>query len=357
MKRLATHLGMLGVFLFALGGVTDAFAADFTNPDDVNVLERWNADGTPYNLTGSEGIVTGAIDFSSAGMSWAVSKPGSGQTKTGWLEWDFGRDITIGEVGTFWRAANHSPKTYRFLDDTNTVIATSTNPTRFPRGPDVPTMSGPVTTSKLRLEVDLDNVPGDPNPYFLSQTVHVWAYPVASETVPMDGTHNLFYEPGFVRTGGHAGWTALDMGANGNKPSAAGGTAVYEFTQEYNIIGALIPHYDSGRYLADAKIELSLDGTSWTTVFTDANGEWHFRTEASPRNLGYVVWDVPTEDNPALNAKYVRLSWGPNSSVVELTEFQVFGTEPVKEPSPIPEPATMALLGIGGIGLLLRRKK
>jgi hypothetical protein len=180
------------------------------------------------------------------------------------------------------------------------------------------------------------------------ELVHLGARPAASQAVPVDGTFNLFYQP-FTRIAGfndNGLWTD-DLPWVGQKPSSTAGFTTWQFDQPYNIRGALLPQYDQGRFLADAKIEISLDGINWTTVFDDANDAWVFRGEAAPRALGYAVW-TSTFAYGDLNAQYVRLSWGANGSTVELNEFVLFG-------GPVPEPAGLALLALGGAALLRRR--
>jgi len=304
---------------------------EFTNPQDVNILYRWNPDGTyglPITYSGGDNAQY-PFTYPANGMGWRVSKGGSAYLA--YAEWTFDQAVDLAKLSVQWRAQNHSPNNYRlvgYLGGTPTTLVDASNPSRY-AGTQTHDLAAPVTVDKLRLEFTVDTAAAPE--FYLAETCGVGAYLAAGQTLLMDGTYNLFEEPGWTKdTALYDAWTDRSFGTNGAKPSPAGGSVVYDFQREYNILGAAIGQYDSGRYLADAKIELSKNGTDWTTVFTDANGEWHYRTEAAPRNLGYVVWDVPTTNNPDLNARYLRLSWGANSNVVEITEFQVFGTDPVQ---------------------------
>ncbi|WP_256079924.1 PEP_CTERM-anchored TLD domain-containing protein [Massilia sp. YIM B04103] len=46
-----------------------------------------------------------------------------------------------------------------------------------------------------------------------------------------------------------------------------------------------------------------------------------------------------------------------SSGVIKVREFEVFGLEPYKDPEPVPEPASLALMGAGLLGLMLIRHR
>jgi len=89
----------------------------------------------------------------------------------------------------------------------------------------------------------------------------------------------------------------------------------------------------------------STDNVNYTTVVTDS-----FTPDAW-RNL---TWNTDAMASP-LVARYITF-WGLTSyggaGSVGLNELEVFGT-----PAAVPEPATMAALGLGALGLLIRRRR
>lgn len=323
----------------------------YAAPQTLNLLSRWNPDGS-YGWTYSEvdtwGGALGAVNFSAPGSSWRTNRGDYVAS----LEWDFGANVTLDQFEVTWRARDHSPDNYRILDGAGNVLVSRTDPLRFDGVTFTDNLATPVTTNKLRFEATLDTDGSKPW-YHLMELVHIAARPDASQAVPVDGTFNLFRQP-YTRVDGFndGGLWTDDLPWPGNKPPSSAGFTTWRFDQPYNIRGAALPLYDPGwwgRYMANVTIDLSLDGTTWKRVFTDADGQWKFLAEAAPRNQGYAVWDSLFAYGD-LNAQYVRLSWGANANVVELDEFLLFG-------GPVPEPAGLALLGLGGAVLLRRRTR
>ncbi|OPZ26477.1 MAG: F5/8 type C domain protein [Lentisphaerae bacterium ADurb.BinA184] len=345
MTRSLSNLVIAALVMVVLGvGAAQAAQWTFLNPTEVNLLERWDADGTyglPVVYSGDP--AWRAVDYSAPGSGWRVNKGGT--PYLAYAEWTFPQEVTLGNLDVFWRAYNHSPNNYQFLDGDGNIIASNADAGRF-EGLYTHPLSTPVTTDKLRLQFTMDTG----TDYYLAECNNVGAYLASGESLAIDGTYNILYDedaPATITGSGYSPtWYDHIHGSNGAKPDTAGGSIQFQLSQKYLINGAFIPQYDSGRYLANMALEVSMDGASWTTVYSDS--EWHFRTENPPRELGYVVLNSPYSTAPLL-AQYVRLSWGPNLNPVELGEFQLFGT-------PVPEPATLSVLALGGLALLRRRR-
>jgi hypothetical protein len=362
-----------------------AIAAQFSNPQDVNLLERWNPDGTytPWTMAGTwgntisatEGLAVASIDYSAWGMAWRINKPGLDATKTATIRYTFSQPMLIDELRFLVREANHGPTNYTWSDQ-NGVIVTYTQPQvgdtgsswRMPAGTYSDTFA-PRLVSYLEWSTTLDNTTGvnaDPNFYHLLEVSGFGAFAAPGQAVHKDGTYNLLYdsnahyEPS-MSSGASAMWSDHLPGSNGAKPSPSAGFATYDLGATHYITGAFLTQYDTARYLSGASLDVSLDGVNWTRVWTDTDtgglnldasvAEWHFRGEAAPRNLGYIVLDAPyNTDFP--QARYVRLNWNDHplggAGIVEITEFQIFGF--------IPEPGSAMVLAAGAMMLGVRRR-
>lgn len=332
----------------------------FSNPQNVNQLERWNPNGTysPWLATdgntygnvisqpNGNGYILGTVDYNAHGSGWRPSQ----QLQT--IRYTFDRPKTIDRVSVSWRPA-HNEDNFVFRDQTNTPFVTFSDPVNgTPTGTTFYTFA-PRTVTYIEFEslFDANNTHPVTDTFEING---VGAYLAPGQRQEFDGTFNIFFDETFVQGVNRFGFddsgqfTDHLFGQNGVKPAGgAAGSTTWKLSQAYNITGAFISHFDTGRFLADAKIEVSLDNVSFTTIWDDADNEYRFRSEAAPRDLGYIVLDPPFNSAFPL-AQYVRLSWGANASPVELSEFQLFGF--------IPEPGSIGLVALGA-GLMSRRRR
>ena len=117
----------------------------------------------------------------------------------------------------------------------------------------------------------------------------------------------------------------------------------------YNEAGGSTPFINRGVELMD--IALSLDGLDFFTLEGPVGG--HFYLNQAPGTDNYI--DADMLDLGGGWARYVRFTvvdyYGttPGSDYVGLSEVRFYGT--------VPEPATLSLLALGGLGLLRRRRR
>ncbi len=354
-----------GTFMVALVcvgfGATSSFADDFSKPTTINLLEKWTTNGSgayglPFTYSEDQAGGPGPIrlgNYSTESFGWRVGLPGAGSTKTVSVTYTFPSAVNLGRLTASWRLPNHSPIAIRFKDAAGTTIASDANAAGFGGG--VYSYTVNVATNKLTLECDLDNN-GLPHSPAAFQCLGIGAYLAAGQRLEIDGSYDILYEEAQVGgplkmtvsgTGGNAGWyDHVGPGVNnGEKPNGATDSVTYAFSKEYELYGANIPQYDAGRILNRARIETSVDGSIWSTVFYDANG-WQYTGEAAPSQYGYMPWQVAKDQS--WKARYVRLSWANNTNPVEITEFQLFGIA-------LPEPSALTLAALGGLALLRRR--
>ncbi|MFP4356559.1 MAG: PEP-CTERM sorting domain-containing protein [Phycisphaerae bacterium] len=85
--------------------------------------------------------------------------------------------------------------------------------------------------------------------------------------------------------------------------------------------------------------------TGGITTNVDGNGTW---TLADVDLSG--ITELQGQDQVTFTVGFRGVSTGPTTSTTRIDKIQVEGTV-------VPEPATMALLGLGGLGMLIRRKR
>ena len=284
--------------------------AVFSDATLVNLLEKWNTDRT-YGLTATTNgsTVVRAIGYNAQGSGWY---PGLGNK---YISWTFPYPVLLGKLTLAFRAANHSPTSFTFKDDSG-VVWTDSNPTGFPTGQITKTLT-PHLTKTLRLDCSFTLA--------AAEIDHIGAYAAAGEQVPMDGTYNILFEEkakmSVSGTGYHSSWysgiapIAAGFG-NGMKPVGLSGNIQFNFSQIYDVYGLYISHYDQGRFLKGAKVEVSADGSTWTTVYGPLDFKYTY--DASP--FGHI----PFTGAPVA-ARSLRLSWAGNDNPVEILQIQVFG--------------------------------
>ncbi|MCL2701888.1 MAG: PEP-CTERM sorting domain-containing protein [Phycisphaerae bacterium] len=361
----------------------------FTDYANVNLLERWNADGT-YGLNftgtctyyGSDGYwapgspgsiwetltdatptsVVSTSDFLSKGIlptngyaprhlvdytpcSFGYQRSGStADNRVIEFTFDLGGEVTIDRLFCTWRANNHATNNYQWLDDQGNVIVDVFDADRFIGAQwDTPNQAttGTVTTSSLTFRIYLEGA-GD----FVNAGLGGLGAYLASDSgqqITIDGTYNIFHQETATPTGFfNSAWTDRSLTGASGKPSGGADSCTWTFSQEYTLTGMILTQgWSNDRYLAKAKLEVSLTGEDgdWETIWFAE--EYRY----DPETGSYIVFDT------AMDAKYVRLSWDntQNPNTVEIYQFQLFG-------SPVPEPATMTLLALGGLALLRRRR-
>ena len=289
--------------------------AIFSDPTQVNLLEKWNTNRT-YGLavTASSGDPVNAIDYEAQGSGW---RPG-GTANT--ITWTFPNSVVIGSFAISFRVANHSPTTFSFKSG-STVLWTESNPSGFD-GITLSKTITPVLTSSLVFTCTF---------WQYQEIDFIGAYAAPGESVLIDGTYNIIQEEKNKMT--VTGYGYFPKWYNGISPNLAGypngmkpnyyngggnyGNVQFQFSQAYQLYGMYITHYDTGRVLANAKVETSMDGSTWTTVF----GPTNYTYSRSAPNYGY---GIPFAGAP-VTAKFVRLSWSANDNGVEMTQIQIFG--------------------------------
>ena len=324
---------------------------------------------------------------------------------TRWFEitYDFGSAVTIDTLIAYVRTSNAGPN-FQWVDDKGKVIG-GVGSDMYRDGDGTPVSAGrdlvdwnthtidplykgdvrlgsivnttnlttPVTTTSLTFRMCL--VGG--NTYNTVDFYGLAAYATDDSTKKptMDGTYNIFYyEDAKATVTGTTNAGAIAAGLTnhvlpGNTGRAdlnrtGGGYCTWEFSQEYELYGMILTPGHTTAIFEYLKLEVSLTGEdgTWETIWYEANwndsaigNKWFANSES------YVVF--APEDPDAMEAlnevKFLKLSWGEylggtaSGTSPSINEFQLFGKPFV---APIPEPATMTLLVLGGLSLLRRRR-
>ncbi|MCL2700715.1 MAG: PEP-CTERM sorting domain-containing protein [Phycisphaerae bacterium] len=106
------------------------------------------------------------------------------------------------------------------------------------------------------------------------------------------------------------------------------------------IDGFMIAGGYAGELMGSFALQYSLDdGSTWTTAFVNTTNEFMIIGEFAPITASYWRFNFTAPEENAIG-------WSGN--YVRVTEIMMF--------APIPEPATMSLLALGGLALLRRRR-
>jgi len=344
------------------GALADVY---FSDPSSINLLERWNKDGG-YGLGFTANFDTGnlarLVNYTPSDYAVRIGRPSEGQTVWYEITYTFDEAVYIDRLACALctnGGGQFGVLNYQWVDEFGEVMASksvdvdASGAARITGIQKDPVLGGPRLTQSVtfRFEADDGKAPG-----FISNEpvglVAMGAYLAAGQQLKMDGTYNVFWEENKSIQGSYNDprWTDHEMLQNGGKPTWSTNDPLYsawEFSKPYEFYGMTISHYDTGRFLADAMLEVWDDDLKdWRRVWGPV-AEYRWVDNA----LGYIAFD--DTDGPIVGTK-VRLSWGSRSSdagLVEISEFQLFG----KPYEPIPEPSTMTLLAAGGVALLRRR--
>lgn len=287
----------------------------YTDPSRVNVLEQWNKGSYALGTTSTAGDPIRAVVYSMGGEGWVVGDVNNQANHTVSARFTFPQPLRLARVVLQWRTNNHSPTNYTISDQAGVIISDTNGPYDG-----VPRDHSFAPRNCEYLEISSNPADTEINVYECDM---IRAYLATGEEFPISGMTNILYEEdGKMQVSG-AGYDAswYDHSSTAVKPSSQGGNVTFHFSREYELLGAIITQYDSQRYLAKARIEISRDGIKWTTLYSA--DEYHYRGNAELRNNGYLSWDTPPDTE--LIARWWRLSWGENDNPVEITEIQLFG--------------------------------
>lgn len=106
------------------------------------------------------------------------------------------------------------------------------------------------------------------------------------------------------------------------------------------------------------------DGTVWTTDLYYSSGERHYN-DTTFLTTGDYVYQRIFEGTPAVGSWYYEsaleaLEISPVTeqfSFLDVAGGQTSGIKPNQQITAIPEPATMALLGLGALAMAIRRRR
>lgn len=288
----------------------------YSDPTRVNVLEQWNSNGTyALKVSASAGDPTNAVEYALGGTGWYVGNSQNQPNNTVSARFTFPQPLRLAKVVLQWRENSHSPGNYTISDQTGVIIS-DTN------GPFDGTLREHSFAPRYCEYLELSSNPANTEINAFECNM-IRAYLAPEEVFPITGLTNILFEEDTKMKVSGTGYDPVwyDHSTSPAKPSSEGGSLTLHFSREYEMLGAFITHYDSQRYLAKARIEISRDGINWTSVY--AADEYHFRANPELRNNGYITWDVPPDTD--LTARWLRLSWGANENPVDITELQLFG--------------------------------
>jgi len=304
----------------------------FTNPTQVNLLERWNIGGG-YGLATSTNAPNAnspfqAIDFPLGGTGFRGT-PVGGPVGTGsnelFVRYQFAVPQVISKVEIQFRDSGHSPDNYIISDQIGTIASDPVGGGAIGGGFITHNSFG----SRLSNYIDVRSNPRatDTQTY---EIVDLGAYLAPGQSLAIDGTFNVFAEEVPVATGFNSAlWTNRE--ADRLNPGNANSTT-WHFSKDYKFTGAYMSHEAFGFNMEGATIAVSDDGVNYTTVFG-----------ATDFSQGYMTF------SQQLWGDYVRLSWANSGSGggEEIHEFQLFAF--------LPEPGTAMLLP--ALAMILGRRR
>jgi hypothetical protein len=352
-----------------LSALTTLFAAstasaavlNFSDPTEVNLLERWNTNGTyalgfDTNSTGMGQHPVRAVIFANGGLGWRINSP---QTEDlWWVRYEFDSPMVIEKVSVQFRDG-FGPTAYTFVDDSGQELVSNSSLTNF-TGSITHTFT-PRTTSAIEFQVPKSAITTD-----FVEVYQLGAYLAAGQTLQIDGTYNVLYNetPASRDRNGGANdvlnWTDLtNASAAPTKKIAAGNPkqwVEYQFENEYEWVGMYVNFLTSGSsspILDNAEVYVSETGASGTFIQILAP------TDITPPSAGSSSLYVPFNNVSNLQTKYIRIFWdnfgGLPSS--DITEIQLFGRLIGPDVAPVPEPASVMGLAMGTVMLGLRRRR
>ncbi len=292
----------------------------FTDPSNLSVLECWNPNGT-YGLTAAStggGDPLRAVDYSPPGGSFRMAGNGvSGGVKA---TYTLKEAMNIGKIMIAFRVDNHCPTQFNYtVKDQNGVLCTGN---QYPYANNTITQSVNGKNSKY---IELSFNPSD-SQHNVIEIVHFSAYAAKGEPVALTGSYNILNQEKTVMTVSGVGYSPeWYSGAynpsypNGVKPVGNNGNVTMQFSRQYILTGAALKNYDTNRVLKGATIDVSTNGTTWTTIYGSPTTNYKYNSAT----YGYLPFATP------VTVKWVRLSWTGNTDAgndpVEITQFQLFG--------------------------------
>ncbi len=140
----------------------------------------------------------------------------------------------------------------------------------------------------------------------------------------------------------------LELDAPINTPTFSRGD-VATTIQSFTGVGATLQNITSGEYAGDPIYEAFIDGNSTASLMDAPDGTLNstgFDTASADDSFGY---DVPLATGPATDTLSIWLK-------VEVSALSVATVIGLYEVAPIPAPAGLALLALGGIAVRRRRR-